>query len=151
MALEGRLQLYAVTGTVGPVFASERLFTRLDFQSDKGLESAICSPSWLIFWLSHTRPIRAEELSLGHTRRPRLRGDLAQDLIGIAIQYSGLLSGPSITGPNGLEISLALIFTHSTALRFGLPVIGVNDAALLLRRVTFNLSQCGEQWPHCKK
>jgi len=25
---------------VGPVYASKRLFTRLDFQSDKGLESA---------------------------------------------------------------------------------------------------------------
>jgi hypothetical protein len=31
-----------VTGTVGPVYASKRLFTRLDFQSDNGLESANC-------------------------------------------------------------------------------------------------------------
>jgi hypothetical protein len=29
-----------MTGVVGPVYASKRLFTRLDFQSDKGLESA---------------------------------------------------------------------------------------------------------------
>jgi len=36
----GRLLLYAMTGVVGPVYASKRLFTRLDFQSDKGLESA---------------------------------------------------------------------------------------------------------------
>ena len=34
-----------------------------------------------------------------------------------------LLGGPPITGSNGFEISLALIFTHVTALRFGLPVI----------------------------
>ena len=52
-----------------------------------------------------------------------MRGDLAQDLIGIAVQYSGLFSGPSITGPYGFEISLAFILTHVTALRFGLPVI----------------------------
>jgi hypothetical protein len=29
-----------MTGVVGPVYASKRLFTKLDFQSDKGLESA---------------------------------------------------------------------------------------------------------------
>jgi hypothetical protein len=41
-----RVQLYAMTGVVGPVYASKRLFTRLDFQSDKGLESArYSSPS----------------------------------------------------------------------------------------------------------
>jgi hypothetical protein len=40
MSAVGRVQLYAMTGTVGPVYASKRLFTRLDFQSDKGLESA---------------------------------------------------------------------------------------------------------------
>jgi hypothetical protein len=28
-----------MTGVVGSVYASKRLFTRLDFQSDKGLES----------------------------------------------------------------------------------------------------------------
>jgi hypothetical protein len=41
----GRLLLYAMTGVVGPVYASNRLFTRLDFQSDKGLESAKTGPS----------------------------------------------------------------------------------------------------------
>jgi len=41
----GRLLLYAMTGVVGPVYASKRLFTRLDFQSDKGLESARNGPS----------------------------------------------------------------------------------------------------------
>jgi hypothetical protein len=41
MAAVGRLLLYAMTGVVGPVYASKRLFTRLDFQSDKGLESAL--------------------------------------------------------------------------------------------------------------
>jgi hypothetical protein len=40
MAAVGRVQLYAMTGVVGPVYASKRLFTRLDFQSNKGLESA---------------------------------------------------------------------------------------------------------------
>jgi hypothetical protein len=33
-----------MTGVVGPVYASKRLFTRLDFQSDKGLESAKYRP-----------------------------------------------------------------------------------------------------------
>ena len=55
--------------------------------------------------------------------RFRLRNDLAQDLIGITVQFSGFFSGPSITGPNGFEISLAFILTHVTALRFGLPEI----------------------------
>jgi hypothetical protein len=41
MTAVGRVQLYAMTGVVGPVYASKRLFTRLDFQSDKGLESAM--------------------------------------------------------------------------------------------------------------
>jgi hypothetical protein len=40
MTATGRLLLHAVTGTVGPVYASKRLFAKLDFQSDKGLESA---------------------------------------------------------------------------------------------------------------
>jgi hypothetical protein len=44
----GRVQLYAMTGVVGPVYASKRLFTRLDFQSDKGLESAKCGHSNVI-------------------------------------------------------------------------------------------------------
>jgi hypothetical protein len=35
----GRVLLYAVPGVVGSVYASKQLFTKLDFQSDKGLES----------------------------------------------------------------------------------------------------------------
>ena len=35
-----------------------------------------------------------------------------------------------------------LLLITILALRFGLPVIRVNDAPSLLRRVTFNLSQC---------
>jgi hypothetical protein len=53
----GRVQLYAMTGVVGPVYASKRLFTRLDFQSDKGLESARmgnCNESVSIF---HSKPL----------------------------------------------------------------------------------------------
>jgi hypothetical protein len=72
MAALGRVQLYAMTGVVGPVYASKRLFTRLDFQSDKGLESAKSSHLDLIFilkdlcvWLisRHTRDCRNESPS----------------------------------------------------------------------------------------
>jgi hypothetical protein len=50
MAAVGRVQLYAMTGVVGPVYASKRLFTRLDFQSDKGLEPANSRLQYFVFW-----------------------------------------------------------------------------------------------------
>jgi len=70
-----------------PLSSDQRNLFGTHFQSRLVRSSAICSPSWLIFWLSHTHPI--QEPSPGHSRRPRLSGDLAEDLIGIAIQYSG--------------------------------------------------------------
>jgi hypothetical protein len=39
----GRVLLYVVTGVEVPVYTSKRLFTRLDFQHNEGLESAKCS------------------------------------------------------------------------------------------------------------
>ena len=43
-----------------------------------------------------------------------------------------------------------LLLITILALRFGLPVIRVNDAPSLLLRVTFKLSQCGPAVSTCK-
>ena len=86
-AILGRKGVKTTSGDGSPVTASKRVFDGCNFQHLFWQQSAICSPSWLIFWLSHTHPI--QEPSPGHSRRPRLRGDLAEDLIGIAVQYSG--------------------------------------------------------------
>jgi len=40
MTISGRFPLYVVTGFVVPVLANERLFTKLDFQRNEGLETA---------------------------------------------------------------------------------------------------------------
>jgi len=43
----GRLLLYVITGVEVPVLANERLFTRVNFQRDEGLKTAISGPKRL--------------------------------------------------------------------------------------------------------